>query len=155
MPPNPVPFVVAFAVFVLLVVLAYVFLWEGDDGELVRPDAVSALDPQTVRAVLVDRSSCDSILRAQVDLTDDDVVLVELVVQEDGEDCAGDRGPLEAEIRLPEAIDGRDLRAGTGRVQIPCEGSGPSVTCAVDRYRRPLRHGLETQWESSTASACS
>ena len=128
--PNPVPFLVAFVGFVVVAVLAFVYLRE-DPGQLLRPERVTAVDDDTVRAVAADRPACERVLRAQVDMAEE-AVFLEFVVEDDG-DCAGDRAPFAAEVTLPEPIDDRPLRPGVGRFQIPCRGQGTDITCTPDR----------------------
>lgn len=131
-PPNPLPFLVALVGFVVIAVLAFVYLRPDDEGELVRTDRLTIVADDTIRAVAPERSTCERISRAQVDLAEE-AIFVELVVQRAGEDCRGGVTTLEAEITLPEPVADRDLRPGIGRFEIPCNGSGTSVTCAADR----------------------
>ena len=125
------PFVVALVGVVVLGALAYLYL-RDDPGELVRPERLTAVGDREVRAVASDRAPCERVIRAQVDLAEE-AVFLELVVERTAEECTAEAVDLEAEITLPEAIDGRDLRAGVGRYQIPCVGRAPSFTCAEDR----------------------
>lgn len=129
-PPNPVPFLIALAGFVVIAVLAFVFLRPEDDGELVRPDRFSVVDHDTIRAFATEASPCRRIDRAQVDLGEDEI-FVEFVVKGEDPDC--DVSVLEADITLPEPVDDRELRPGVGRLEIPCETRGSSVLCATDR----------------------
>ena len=126
------PFLIALAGFIVTAVLAFVYLRPDDDGELVRPERLTVVDDDTIRAVAPDRSTCERISRAQVDLAED-AIFVEFVVQRDEQDCRGGLTALEAEITIPEPVADRDLRPGVGRLEIPCSGSGSSVTCSVDR----------------------
>lgn len=129
---SPVPFVVALVGFVIVAVLALVFLRADNSGELVRPDRLDAVGDATVRAVAFERPPCEEVLRAQVDMADE-AVFVELVVDEvDGQDCASGLVDVEAEIDLPDAIGDRPLRAGVGRTQLPCTGAGTQVRCAPE-----------------------
>ncbi len=127
-PINPVPFVIAVVAFLAVVVAAYVFLWEDDTGRLVQPDSVVVIDDDTIRVVATDRSACERIARVQVDLADD-AVFVELVVEGGDADCVDVVAPLEADVTLPEPIGERDVRAGPGRLEIPCGEASPSATC--------------------------
>lgn len=131
-PPNPVPFLIALAGFLVLAVLAFVYLREDRSSELVRPDRLSVVDDDTIRAVALERSPCERITRVQVDLAED-AIFVEFVVEERGGACTEVLAPLEAEVTLPEPVDDRDLRPGVGRLQIPCTESAASVTCTADR----------------------
>jgi hypothetical protein len=129
---SALPFLVAIGLVAVLGTFAVLFLRSDDEGELVRPDRIDALDATTVRAVVLDEPGCRHIDRAQVDY-DDDLVLFELVAV-DVADCAdGERVDVVAEITLPEPLDGRDLRAGVGRTRLPCSGDGATVTCAPER----------------------
>ena len=128
---SPMPFVVALAIVVLAGGLAYLFLRE-DPGELVRPDRVTAIGDDRVRAVMTDRSPCERVLRAQVDLGED-VVFVELVVERTADQCVAEVIDRAVEITLPEPIGDRDVRPGVGRYHLPCRGTRPSITCAEDR----------------------
>jgi hypothetical protein len=132
-----VPFLVALAIVIVAGGLAYLFLRE-DPGDLVRPDRLSTSGASTVRAVASERSPCDRVVRAQVDLAED-AVFVELVVEGTTDDCMDAVVPLEAHITLPEPIGDRRLRAGVGRYQIPCARADPSGSetqsfrCTPDR----------------------
>lgn len=129
---SPVPFVIALVGFVIVAVLALVFLRPDNSGQLVRPDRLDAIDDDTVRAVALDRSPCEVVRRAQVDMADE-AVFVELVVDEvEGDVCAAQVVDVEAEIDLPDAIGDRPLRAGVGRTQLPCTGDGRQVRCGPD-----------------------
>jgi hypothetical protein len=126
-----VPFLVALGVVVVAAALAYVYLRE-DPGELIRPDRLTAIGDDRVRAVVTDRGPCDRILRAQVDLAEE-AVFVELVVERSEDGCAGRASTSGIDITLPEPIGDRDLRPGIGRHQIPCSDERPTVTCTPDR----------------------
>ena len=129
--PSAMPFVVALVGVAIVAVLAFVYLRE-DPGELLRPDRITAIDDDTVRAVAADRPGCERVLRAQVDMAEE-AVFIEFVA-ETADDCADDApGPLDAEVTLPEPIGDRPLRAGVGRFRIPCQGRGQDVTCTPDR----------------------
>ena len=128
---SPVPFAVALLVVVIAGAFAYFSLRE-DPGELVRPDRLTAIGDDEVRAEVHDRGACDRILRAQVDLADE-VVFVELVVERSEEDCSVRAFTSGIDITLPEPIGDRELRAGVGRYQIPCSHERPTVTCTPDR----------------------
>jgi hypothetical protein len=130
---NPAPFVVALVLVAVLAVLGYLFLRPDDSGELARPDRLEPVDDDTIRVVAFDRPVCEEVLRAQVDMAEE-AVFVELVVDErEGSPCGDQTGAIEAEITLPAALDGRPLRAGVGRFQIPCVDDGATVTCTPDR----------------------
>ena len=129
---NPMPFVAALVVVTIAVVVGYLFLRPDDSGELLRPDRLEVVDDDTIRAIAFDRSPCERILRAQVDM-DVDAVFVELVVDRGDEPCTQVVEPIQAEITLPEPVEGRQLRAGIGRFGIPCTGTGSDVTCEPDR----------------------
>lgn len=125
---SPVPFAVALVGFLVLATLAFVFLRDDDEGRLVRPDRLTAVDGDTLRATALDEAGCTRIERAQVDLTETEV-LVELVAVDAEGSCADGAVDLEAEITLPEPIGDRALLAGVGRLRIPCTGDGTDVTC--------------------------
>jgi hypothetical protein len=126
--PSPVPFVVALVGFLVLATLAYVFLRADDEGRLVRPDRLTATGDDTLRATALGESGCGRIQRAQVELTETEV-LVELVAVDADGPCADVTVDLVAEITLPEPIGDRTLLAGVGRLHIPCTGDGTDVTC--------------------------
>src|SRR5690606_4363459 len=76
---SPVPFVAALVGFVVLAALAFVFLRADDDGRLVRPDRFQTLDEDTISATALGQPGCGRVERAQVDLSESEI-LVELVV---------------------------------------------------------------------------
>ena len=125
------PFLVALAIVVVAGAVAYVYLRE-DPGELVRPDRLTAVGDDEIRAVVTDRGPCDRILRAQVDLAED-AVFVELVVDRSEGDCGVRASTSTIDITLPEPIGDRDLRPGVGRLQIPCDDERPDVSCIPDQ----------------------
>lgn len=129
---SAVPFVVAAVGFVIVAVLAFVYLREDDELEILRPDAIEAIDDRTVRAVVDDVPTCDVVERAQVDLSDNETVFVELVVRP-GTDCSRSTGPVVAEITVPRPIDGRRIAPGVGRVEIACTGEASNVSCEGSR----------------------
>lgn len=131
--PDARPFVVAFIGFVIVAVVAFVYLREDDDLEIVRPDRVQVIDDETIRFVVLVPSSCSEVERVQVDLSDGQRVFVEAIV--DLSDCAdqpsdpdGDRRELTVE--LPQPIDDRQVVPGVGRVELPCD---PSGTCRAEQ----------------------
>lgn len=125
---SAVPFVVALVGFVVVAVLAYTFLRSDDDGRLVHPDRLTAVDDDTIRATALGVPGCARVERAQVDLTGDEV-LVELVTVDVEGPCSDVAVDVVAEITLPEPLDERPLRAGVGRTRLPCTGQGASLTC--------------------------
>ena len=125
---SALPFLVALGGFVVLATLAFVFLRTDDDGRLVRPDRLTATGDDTVRATVLDQPGCGRIERAQVDLTETQV-LVELVAVDAEGPCSDVAVDLVAEITLPEPIGERRLLAGVGRVQLPCRGERTEVSC--------------------------
>ncbi|HEU5083703.1 MAG TPA: hypothetical protein VFU14_10210 [Acidimicrobiales bacterium] len=126
---SPVPFVVALIGFVVVAVLAFVFLRADDSGVLVRPDRLTVAGDDVIRAVALGQPDCARVERAQVDLAED-AVFVELVLAE-GE-CAGTTDVV-AEITLPEPVGDRRLVSGVGRLRLPCSGEGSGVTCGPAR----------------------
>jgi hypothetical protein len=130
---SPVPFVVALVGFAIVAVLALTFLRTDDEGELVRPDRLSEVDDDTIRAVALTQSDCGTVRRAQVDLAEGEVFVELVVVDADSTSCTGGVVDIVAEITLPEPIDGRRLVAGVGRLQLPCTGERSAVTCGPDR----------------------
>lgn len=133
-PPNPVPFVVALVGFVIVVVLAYVFLWEDEEGSLVAPDRIEVVADDTVR-LTYDGPFDDTYVEViQVGYAlGEEEISVELVIDErdcgDGADCGAATDSLSADLVLPEPIGDREVRAGTGRALADCEGTGGEVTC--------------------------
>lgn len=125
---SPVPFLVALVGFLVLATFAFVFLRADDEGRLVRPDRLRATDDDTLRVTALDESGCSRIERAQVDLGGSEV-LVELVAVEVEGPCSDATVDLVAEITLPEPIGDRALRAGVGRLRLPCTGDGTEATC--------------------------
>ncbi len=125
---SPLPFLVALAGFVVLATLAFVFLRTDDEGRLVRPDRLTATGDDTFRVTVLDEPGCGRIDRAQVDLTETQV-LVELVAVDAEGPCSDVAVDLVAEITLPEPIGERRLLAGVGRLQIPCTGGLDDVSC--------------------------
>lgn len=123
---SPVPFVVALVGFVIVAVLAFVFLRADDEGRLVRPDRLDVVDDDTIRVVAAGEPACLTVDRAQVDLGEG-TVHVELVVTGEG-DC-DDAADVVAEITLPEPVGDRTLLAGVGRLRLPCTGEGSTVSC--------------------------
>jgi len=159
---SPVPFVAALVGFVVLAALAFVFLRADDDGRLVRPDRFQTLDEDTIRATALGQPGCGRVERAQVDLSESEI-LVELVVVDAEGPCSDVAVDLVAEITLPEPVGDRAVRAGVGRSRLPCT-DGDAASSARSRAARradttsvtsprPPRSG--DQWESSTASDCS
>ena len=132
---SPLPFVVALVGFLVVAVVAFLFLRPDDEGRLVRPDRLSVVDDATIRAVAIGRPTCEVVDRAQADLGEDTVYL-ELVVTEAGS-CDEGTVDVVVEVTLPEPVGERRLVAGVGRLQLPCtttgRGEGSTVTCAVDR----------------------
>lgn len=126
---SPVPFVAALVGFVVVAVLAFVFLRADDAGVLVRPERLTPVGDDVIRAVAVGQPDCARVERAQVDLGED-AVFVELVLAE-GE-CAGTTDVV-AEITLPEPVGDRRLVPGVGRLRLPCSGEGSDVTCGPAR----------------------
>ena len=125
---SPVPFVVALVGVIVVATLAFVFLRAEDDGRLVRPDRLQAIDEDTISATALGQPGCGRIDRAQVDLSDTEV-LVELVVVDVEGPCSDVTVDLVAEITLPEPVGDRALRSGVGRTRLPCTGDGTSATC--------------------------
>jgi len=93
---SPVPFVVALVGFAVVAVLAFVFLRADDEGVLVRPDRLSEVDEDTIRAVAIGQPDCGMVERAQVDLGESEI-FVELVV-------VGDELPRTAEVEVEEDL---------------------------------------------------
>ena len=127
-PLSPVPFLVALVGFVVVAVLAFVFLRSDDEGRLVRPDRLTPIDEDTIRATALEQPGCGRVDRAQVDLSETEV-RVELVVVDAEGPCSDVAVDLVAEITLPEPVDERRLLPGVGRVQLPCTGELATVTC--------------------------
>lgn len=125
---NPAPFVIAVVVFVVVAVLAFVFLREDGSERLLRPDAFDVVGEETLETTIGGGDGCVELLRAQVDTSDDDRVFVELVVEDTECEAGGDDGRL-VTIVLPEPIDDRRVLGGVGRVELPCD---PSGTCQAD-----------------------
>ncbi len=125
---NPAPFVIAFVIVSILVVVSFLFFREGDEEQGQFPDEVDAVDDDTVRAVAV-LEGCRVLDRAQVDY-DDEQVYVELVsVPADAAGCETfPEREIVAEIELPRPIEDRDVVPGYGRFQLPCSDG----RCAED-----------------------
>jgi hypothetical protein len=126
---SPVPFVVALVGFVIVAVLAFVFLRAGNEGRLVRPDRLTVVDDATIRVVASQQPDCGTVERAQVDLAEDRVFVELVVVDADGT-CPGATVDIVADITLPEPVGDRSLVAGVGRLRLPCTGDRTAVTCA-------------------------
>ena len=122
------PFLVALVGFVVIAALAFAFLRTDDEGRLVRPDRLTPLGDDTIRATALEEPGCGRVERAQVDLSET-AVRVELVVVDAEGPCSDVAVDLVAEITLPEPIEDRELLPGVGRVQLPCTGDLTSVTC--------------------------
>lgn len=129
---SPVPFVVALVGFLVVAVLALVFLRSDDEGRLVRPDRLIETGTDTVRATALDQPGCGRVERAQVDLSETEV-RIELVAVDAEGPCSDVAVDLVAEITLPEPIDDRRLLPGVGRVQLPCAGEADAVRCGPAR----------------------
>lgn len=127
-PLSAAPFLVALVGFVVVAALAFVFLRADDDGRLVRPDRLQALDDDTITVTALGEPGCGRIERAQVDLAETEV-LVELVVVDVEGPCSDVTRDLVAEITLPEPVGDRALRAGVGRTRLPCTGEATAATC--------------------------
>lgn len=125
---SAVPFGVALVGFVVIALLAFTFLRADDEGHLVRPDRLQGVDDDTITATALGQPGCGRIERAQVDLSDTEV-LVELVVVDVEGPCSDVTMDLVAEITLPEPVGDRTLRAGVGRTRLPCTGEATSATC--------------------------
>lgn len=133
MPPNPVPFLLAVAGFVLVVVAVYLFVWEDDRGRLVAPDRIEVVGDDVVR-LHVRGPFDEGVARiSQVGYAlGEDQIFVEVVLDE-GDCCAASDEELTAELVLPEPIDGRDVRTGTGRALAECDDAGSRFRCVADR----------------------
>jgi hypothetical protein len=125
---SPVPFLIALVGFVVIAVLAFVFLRTDDEGRLVRPDRLTPLAEDTIRVTALDEPGCGHVDRAQVDLSET-AVRVELVVIDAEGPCSDVAVDLVAEITLPEPIDDRELLPGVGRIHLPCRRELTAVTC--------------------------
>jgi hypothetical protein len=124
------PVVVALVLVLVVGGLAFAFLRPDDEGELVRPDRLTALDEDTIRVVARDHPACGTVDRAQVDLADEGIFVELVVVGADGP-CPDVVGDLVAEIDLPEPIGDRRLIGGVGRTPLPCTGTGTDLRCAA------------------------
>ncbi len=130
-PHNAVPFVVALIGFVVVAVLAFVFLREDASLRAFQPDDVRIVDDATVLATGL-FGPCATIERAQVDF-DDDTVFVELIARDlPGCDCDDDcsEEAYELEVVLTEPVGDRRVVPGIGRIELPCD---PSGRCAVEQ----------------------
>ncbi len=128
-PSNPLPFVVALVAFLVVATLAFFFLRENDDFTIVRPERIGVIGPETLRfAVAV--PTCGIVERAQVDLSDTQRIFVEVIVDQSG--CRGDQTDDQTQltVTLPQAIDGRQVVPGIGRVELPCDSDG---RCAAEQ----------------------
>lgn len=123
-PPNAVPFVVALVAFVIVATLAFFFLREDDDLSIVRPERVAIVDDETVQFVVPVPSSCGTVERAQVDVSDSERIFVEVIVED--ADCGPEQTADETEltVTLPQPIGDRQVVPGVGRVELPCDSSG-------------------------------
>ncbi len=126
------PLLVALVLVATVIVAAAVFLRADDEGELLRPDRLTAVDDDRIRAVALEQPSCVVLRRAQVDLGQS-TIYVELVVSDLEPTCPDPDADLIVDITLPEPIDDRRLIAGVGRLQLPCEARGSSVECGPGR----------------------
>jgi hypothetical protein len=125
---NAAPFTIALVVVSFLVVVAIVFLREGDTEQGLFPEEVDSVDDETVRATVV-LDGCRVLERAQVDY-DDERVYVEFVsVPSDDAGCETlpEREAL-VEVELPRPIEDREVVPGFGRFQLPCSDQ----RCAED-----------------------
>ena len=129
---NPVPFVVALVLVVIVAALAIVFLRDDSGERVVRPDGLRRVNEATIEAIASGQSTCIEPVRAQVDVTDTQI-FVELVVHDVDGPCTGDTAPLRAQIDLPEAVGDRRLLAGAGRTQLPCRAEGSGFRCGPGR----------------------
>jgi len=125
---SAVPFAVALVGFVVIALLAFTFLRADDEGRLVRPDRLTPVDDDTISATAFAVPGCARVERAQVDITETEV-LVELVTVDVEGQCSDVAVDVVAEIVLPVPIEDRTLRAGVGRTRLPCTGQGASLTC--------------------------
>jgi len=130
--PTAVPFALALAIVGLAGVLAFALLRGEDEGRLVRPEQLDATGESTVQAVVADLPACDRLLRAQVDLADDEVFVELVAVEDEGCDERGTREVV-AEVTLPQPVGDRALVSGVGRLRLPCTGRGPTVRCGPAR----------------------
>ena len=131
-PPDPKPFVIAFIGFVVVAVLAYVFLRDDSPGRLVEPDRIDVVGDDTIRVRYAGPFPEGDAEVLQIGYAlGDDVVFVELVIVD--RPCAGEcpEGPrvLDARLVLPEPVGDREVRTGTGRVLADCTGSERDRVC--------------------------
>ncbi len=131
---NPLPFVIALVVFLIVAGLAFVFLREDAPGRLAAPDAIQVVGPDTVR-LRYDGPFPDGygdIVQVGY-AVGDDAVYVEVVVDDHGcpddTDCGAPTTSLTADLVLPEPIAGRPVRPGTGRTLADCDRSTPVPVC--------------------------
>lgn len=137
-PPNPLPFLLALGGFVLVVVVVYLFVWEDDRGRLVAPDRIDVVAEDVVRLDVLGPFEEGIATVTQVGYAlGEDEIFVEVVVDEGscagGAACAASDEQLTAELVLPEPVDGRDVRAGTGRALADCDDAGSGFRCVADR----------------------
>ncbi len=118
---SPWPFAIALGLAVTAAIAAFAFLREDPELRTVRPDSLRLVDDRTVDASFRD-DDCLTVERAQVDLTDDDLVFVELVARVDADGCTGPGHRLT--VVLPDDVGDRGLVAGAGRTELPCDPDG-------------------------------
>jgi hypothetical protein len=133
---SPAPFLIALVGFVVIAVLAFVFLRADDEGRVVRPDRLTPTGEDVVRATALDLPGCGRVERAQVDLSDTEI-FVELVTVDVEGPCSDVTVDVVAEITLPEPIRDRELRAGVGRLRLPCTGELDQLSCGPAGWVRP------------------
>ena len=131
-PPNPAPFLVALVGFVIVAVLAFVYLREDADLTTVRPDDIEVLEvagDDMIEVTATGQPGCQTVERVQVDLGED-TVRVEMVLGP-VEGCveAPDQD-LVAIALLPEPIGDREVVPGFGRFPLPCDSD---LRCNPDR----------------------
>ncbi len=131
---NPLPFVIALVGFLIVAVLAFVYLRDDEAGRLASPDSIQVVGPDTVR-LRYDGPFPDGYADiSQVGYAmGDDVIYVELVIDDhgcpDGTDCGAPTDSVTADLVLPEPVAGRDVRHGTGRTLADCDRSTPVPVC--------------------------
>ncbi len=120
---SAVPFLIAFALFVL--VAGWAFLNLRDDAGLVllAPDGFEVIDDDTFR-VVGERpgGECAELRRVQVDMAKDRIYTEMVIAPAD--DCIAPT--IIATVTLPQSIADRRLVPGAGRFPLPCERVGAS-----------------------------
>lgn len=127
---SAAPFLVALIGCTVIAVLAYVFLREDPVGGLVAPTSIRVEGPETV-VVHADGpfDGVAEIVQVGYAMGDEEIFLELIVDVDDCDDCLVSES-VTATVTLPADVDGRRVRAGTGRALLECTTGAAGTVCA-------------------------